>query len=158
MNIRDALRHADPAGLVVAALLTAAALIIFYDAAQLSISSPYGLGPKAIPNAIACGLLLLAAGNAAMAIRRAFPEREAIDRKAILLILGGLAALMLLIAVGAGFIVATATLFACTAAAFGRRAWLTDFAIGLALGLAIYLVFVKVLTLGLPAGPLENLL
>jgi putative tricarboxylic transport membrane protein len=158
VSVRDTLRRADPAGLTAAALLAVAACVIFYDAAQLSISSPYGLGPRAIPNVIAACLLLLAIGNAAMAIRRAFPEREPIDRKAVLLVLCGLAALMLLIAAGAGFIVAAATLFACTAAAFGRRAWLTDFAIGLTLGFAIYLVFVKVLTLGLPAGPLERLL
>jgi putative tricarboxylic transport membrane protein len=49
-------------------------------------------------------------------------------------------------------------LFAFTASAFGRKAPLTDVVIGLALGLVIYLAFDKLLTLSLPAGPIERLL
>jgi putative tricarboxylic transport membrane protein len=44
-----------------------------------------------------------------------------------------------------------------TAAAFGRRAFFIDLAIGFVLGLAVYLVFTKLLALSLPAGPLERL-
>lgn len=158
MSALAALRRADPAGLVVAALLLLTAIVIFSDAAQLSVSSHYGLGPKAVPNVIAAGLLLLAVGNLVMALRRGFPAREEADPKAVLLILGGLVALMAMIALGAGFIVATAILFACTSAALGRRAFAVDLLIGTALGLAMYLLFVKLLTLGLPQGPLERLL
>ena len=57
-----------------------------------------------------------------------------------------------------GFIAATAVLFATTSAAFGRRAFLTDLAIGIALGVAIFLMFDKLLTLSLPTGPIERLL
>lgn len=153
-----ALRRADLAGLVAAALLIAASAVIAWDASRLTISSPYGLGPEAVPNVIAAGLFLLGIGNLVMALRHGFPAREEIDPKAVLLILGGLAALMALIASGAGFIVATAVLFACTAAAFGRRAFATDFVIGLGLGAAMYLLFVKLLALSLPEGPLERLL
>ena len=153
-----ALRRADPAGLVAAALFIAASAVIAWDASRLAVSSAYGLGPQAVPNVIAAGLFLLGIGNLAMAIRRDFPPRDDADPKAILLILGGLAALMALIAAGAGFILATALLFACTSAAFGRRAFVTDLAIGLGLGALIYLVFVKLLTLTLPDGPLERLL
>lgn len=153
-----ALRRADPAGLVAAALLIAASAVIAWDTSRLTVSSAYGLGPQAVPNVIAAALFLLGIGNLVMAIRRDFPPRDDADPKAILLILGGLAALMALIAAGAGFILATAMLFACTSAAFGRRAFVTDFAIGLGLGVLIYLVFVKLLTLTLPAGPLERLL
>jgi len=156
VTIITALRRADPAGIGVAVLLFAIAAAIILDAAELSVTSTYGLGPKAVPNAIASGLLLLAFGNLAMAMRHDFPEREKIDRKAILLILGGLCALMALIALGAGFIPAIAILFACTAAAFGRRAFLLDLLIGLALGLLIHVVFVKLLTLSLPEGPFER--
>jgi len=158
VSILATLRRADPVGLVVAVLLLVAAAIIFWDTSQLTISSTYGLGPKTVPNVIATGLLLLAAGNVAIALRRDFPAREHADPTALLLILGGLVALMALIAAGGGFIAATAILFACTSAAFGRRAFLADLAIGFALGAVIYLVFVKLLTLGLPAGPLERLL
>ena len=48
-------------------------------------------------------------------------------------------------------------LFACTARGFGRRALAVDAAIGFVLGLVIFLVFAKLLTLLLPAGPLERL-
>jgi putative tricarboxylic transport membrane protein len=153
-----ALRRADPAGLVVAVLLVVTSAIIFWDASRLTIGSTYGLGPQAVPNVIAAGLFLLGIGNLVMAIRHEFPPREEASPKAILLILGGLVALMALIASGAGFILATAILFACTSAAFGRRAFVTDFGIGLMLGAVIYLLFVKLLTLGLPQGPLERLL
>ena len=49
-------------------------------------------------------------------------------------------------------------LFAATARAFGRRALATDVAIGFVTGVVIYLVFTKLLTLGLPQGPLERLI
>lgn len=153
-----ALRRADPAGLAVAGLLLVVAAAIFVDTARLDMAATYGLGPTAVPFVIASGCVLLAVGNLAMAIRRDMPEREEADPQAILLILGGLAALMALIGFGAGFIVATAVLFTCTSSAFGRRAFAVDALIGLALGAGIYLVFVKLLTLGLPEGPLERLL
>ena len=90
--------------------------------------------------------------------RRLAAAREAPIRKPILLILGGLAALIALIGLGGGFIPATAILFAATAAAFGRRAFLTDLLIGFVLGVVIFLIFDKLLTLSLPSGPLERLL
>lgn len=158
MSALSALRRADPAGLVVAALLIVSSAVILWDTARLTIGSPYGLGPQAVPNVIAAGLFLLGLGNLIMAFRHEFPPREEADPTAILLILGGLVALMALIAFGAGFILATAILFACTSAAFGRRALGADLAIGLVLGAGIYLLFVKLLTLSLPQGPLERLL
>ena len=59
---------------------------------------------------------------------------------------------------GGGFILATAILFTTTSAAFGRKALVQDFAIGLVLAVVIFLIFDKLLTLSLPAGPLERLL
>jgi putative tricarboxylic transport membrane protein len=49
-------------------------------------------------------------------------------------------------------------LFAATATAFGRRAIHIDLAIGLVLAIVVFLLFDKLLTLSLPAGPLERLL
>ena len=49
-------------------------------------------------------------------------------------------------------------LFAATAAAFGRKAVIIDLVIGAVLGIAVYLLFDKLLTLSLPAGPIERLL
>ena len=87
-----------------------------------------------------------------------FPPREDIDPQAIVLILGGLAALIAIIGLGGGFIAATTILFVDHRAAFGRRAFHIDLAIGLVLAVAIYLLFDKLLTLSLPAGPLERLI
>jgi putative tricarboxylic transport membrane protein len=111
-----------------------------------------------MPILVASGLILLALGNAMLAWRGDFPPREALDAKPLLLILGGLAALIAIIGLNGGFIAATAALFAATAAAFGRRAILSDLAIGLVLSTVVYLTFSKLLTLSLPMGPLERLL
>jgi putative tricarboxylic transport membrane protein len=151
-------RRPDPAGLVIAALLLAGAAVILWDTTTLQITSVYGVGPKAMPFVVAAGLALLSVGNLVMALRGDLPARESADPKTTLLILGGLAALIALIGLGGGFIPAIAILFATTAAAFGRRAFLADLAIGFGLGVAIFLLFDKLLTLSLPAGPLERLL
>ena len=151
-------RRFDPAGGVIAASLALIAGIILWDASKLQITSAYGVGPKMMPIVVACGLLVLAVANLVMAMRGELPPRESADPKAIILILGGLAALITIIGLGGGFIPATAILFAATAAAFGRKAFLTDLAIGFVLALVIFLIFDKLLTLSLPSGPLERLL
>jgi putative tricarboxylic transport membrane protein len=107
---------------------------------------------------VASGMAVLAFGNAFLAWRGDFPERESFDPKAIVLILGGFAALIAIIALGGGFIPATAVLFAATSTAFGRRAIVTDLLIGAGLAVAVFLLFDKLLTLSLPAGPIERLL
>jgi putative tricarboxylic transport membrane protein len=151
-------RRLDPAGLVIALILLALAGLVYWDTNRLELNAVYGIGPKAMPYVVATGLLLLALGNAVLALRGALPERETIDFGALALILGGLAALIALIAFGGGFILATAVLFAAVSTAFGRRAVLTDLLIGLGLGLATYLLFAKLLALTLPVGPLERLI
>jgi putative tricarboxylic transport membrane protein len=150
-------RKADPAGVAIAVALLLIAAAIWWDLSRLQLTSTYGVGPKAMPIVIAIGLALLGIGNFVMALRGELPKRETVDARAILLILGGLVALIAIIGLGGGFIVATAILFTTTSAAFGRRAIVTDLIIGLVLALAIFLVFDKVLTLSLPAGPLERL-
>ena len=74
--------------------------------------------------------------------------------------MSGILPLVFLIAcigLGGGFSIAIAVVFACTSRGMGRQALLVDAAIGLVLGLAIFLVFAKLLTLILPSGPLERL-
>jgi putative tricarboxylic transport membrane protein len=148
----------DLAGLAIAAALLVAAVAVLWDAGGLSLAATYGIGPKAMPYVIATGLVLLAVANAAMAWRGGFPPREDFDARAIVLILGGFAVLIAIIDFGGGFIPATAILFAATAAAFGRRAFHIDLAVGAALAVAVFLLFDKLLTLSLPAGPIERLL
>ena len=150
-------RRPDLAGLAIAAILIALAALLYWDMSSLQLNAVYGVGPKAMPIVVATGLFLLGIGNGVLAFRGGLPERESIDFGAIALILGGLAALIALIAFGGGFILATALLFAMVARAFGRRAFLMDLAIGLVLGLLTYLLFAKVLALTLPVGPLERL-
>jgi putative tricarboxylic transport membrane protein len=150
-------RRIDRAGIAIAAMLALIAAVIIWDQSRLQLTATYGLGPRAMPIVVAAGLVLLAIGNLVMGLRGELPARESADPKAILFILGGLAALIAVIGLGGGFVIATAILFAATAAAFGRRAFLTDLVIGFVLGLFIYLVFTKLLALSLPAGPLENL-
>jgi putative tricarboxylic transport membrane protein len=148
----------DHAGIAIAALLAAIAGVILFDASQLQLTSTYGVGPKMMPIVVAGGIALLAAANFVLAWRGDFPERESADAKAILLILGGLIGVIALIGLGGGAIAAIAVLFVTTSAAFGHRRLLLDIVIGLILGLVIFLLFDKLLTLSLPAGPLERLM
>ena len=150
-------RRIDPAGIVVAGLLAALALVIAWDTSSLTLTSVYGVGPKAMPYIVAVGLAILAVGNFINGMRGDMPAREEIDIQPILRVLGGLAALIAVIGFGGGFIIATALLFAMTAAAFGRKAFHIDIIIGLMLATIVYLVFSKILALTLPAGPLERL-
>ncbi|HXO69177.1 MAG TPA: tripartite tricarboxylate transporter TctB family protein, partial [Bradyrhizobium sp.] len=69
-----------------------------------------------------------------------------------------LALLIAIIGLGGGFILATTELFVTTSRAFGRRAILADLAIALVMTTMIYLAFDRLLTLSLPAGPLERLM
>jgi putative tricarboxylic transport membrane protein len=150
-------QRVDRAGIVIALALALLAAVLVWDASQLTSNTMYGMGPQAMPIVIAIGLGLLAIGNLFDALRGNLPARESADPKAVLLILGGLAALIAIIGFGGGFILATSALFVTTSAAFGRRAVLTDTAIALVLTTLIYLAFDKLLTLSLPAGPLERL-
>jgi putative tricarboxylic transport membrane protein len=151
-------RRVDPAGVIIALALLVLAAVIWWDTTTLQISSVYGVGPKAMPIVVAVGLALLSIGNIVIALRGELPDRESSDPRPISLIIAGMAAPVAAIAFGGGFILGMTVLFAATATAFGRRAVLTDLAIGFVLAVIVYLIFVKLLTLSLPEGPLERLL
>jgi len=157
-DARPTSRHIDRAGLVIAAALAVLAGVLVWDAIQLRTNTIYGMGPEAMPIVVAVGLGLLAIGNLIDALRGNLPPRESADPRAVLLILAGLALLIAIIGFGGGFILATSALFVTTSAAFGRRAILADSAIALVMSTLIYLAFDRLLTLSLPAGPLERLL
>ena len=57
-----------------------------------------------------------------------------------------------------GFILSSTLLFACVARGFGSGRWLRDGAIGLLLGLGVFLFFVRFLNVNLPAGWLRPIL
>jgi putative tricarboxylic transport membrane protein len=151
-------RRVDRAGIVIAALLAGVAAVLVWDARGLQSTTMYGMGPEAMPVVIATGLALLAIGNLVDALRGHLPARESADPVPVVLILAGLALLIGIIGFGGGFILATSALFVTTSAAFGRRAVLVDSAIALVMSTLIYLAFDRLLTLSLPAGPLERLL
>ena len=146
-----------PAVVVGLGLLALAGLMVF-DASRLTITSTYGMGPEAMPYLIAGGLALLAVGHFVLAVKSALPEREAYDPRAIMWIALGMFALIAMIGIGGGFVPAMALLFATTARAFGRTAFWIDLLIGFVLGVFLYLMFTKLLTLSLPEGPLERFL
>lgn len=148
---------ANRPALIVGVLLLIAAALVGYDASQQTITSTYGVGPTAVPYVVTAGLVILGLSHFVVAFREGLPEPEQADNKALLWIAGGLAFLIACIALGGGFTIAIAAVFACTARGMGRQAFLVDAIIGFVLGLFIYLVFAKVLTLILPSGPLERL-
>ena len=157
MNQDIATSRIDRPALVVATLLLIAAGFVGYDARSQTIVSTYGIGPTAMPYVVSIVLAVLGLCHIFVAFREGLPKPEAVDRNAILWLAGGLIGLIACIGLGGGFIIATAIVFSCTARSFGREALAIDFGIGAVLGLAIFLMFSKLLQLTLPSGPLENL-
>lgn len=121
------------------------------------------VGPKAVPFAVAGGLLLLGAGLVAQALRGGWSHEleEARDApppnpRAFALLLAGLAANLLLI-VPLGFSVAATAQYVLVAAGFGSRRFLRDAAVALVLTLAAWFLFVELLGVNIGAGVLEGL-
>jgi putative tricarboxylic transport membrane protein len=150
-------RRADKRALAVGLALFVFAALVWRDGAAQTLSATYGIGPAAMPYVVAMALAVLGLGHIVVAFRDGLHVPEHADGVAIGWIALGLVALLFCIAFGAGFILATTILFAATARAFGRRALLVDAVIGFGLGVAIHLLFSKLLTLSLPAGPIERL-
>jgi putative tricarboxylic transport membrane protein len=120
-----------------------------------------GIGPNFIPAVVAAGIILLGLWLSFEAFaggwRKRAEQTEVFQRNPFLWVSAGLFAHMALIA-WAGFVVAGTVLFACVARGFGSARWARNVALGLVLALAIYLFFVKLLNVNLPAGWLAPLL
>jgi putative tricarboxylic transport membrane protein len=120
-----------------------------------------GIGPNFIPAVVAAGIILLGLWLAFEAFTGGWRSRaesnEVFEVNPFLWVSGGLFAHMVLIG-WAGFVVAGTVLFACVARGFTRGRWARNVAVGLVLSLVIYLFFVKLLNVGLPAGWLAPLL
>ncbi|HKY06934.1 MAG TPA: tripartite tricarboxylate transporter TctB family protein, partial [Candidatus Binatia bacterium] len=122
---------------------------------------------NAAPAVIAGGLILLGLWLAYEAFsggwRNATPDdpaargEHAFHAGAFIWVSVGLFAQMLLIHT-AGFVIAQAVLFAGVARGFGSAKTPRDLAIGLVLGLGVFLFFVKFLNVNLPAGWLRSIL
>jgi putative tricarboxylic transport membrane protein len=126
-----------------------------------------GIGPNFIPAVVGAGIILLGSWLAYEAFtggwRNAAPDEpaargeHAFNAAGFAWISAGLFAHMALIG-WAGFVIAGVVLFACVARGFGSARPARDVAIGLVLSLGVFLFFVKLLNVNLPAGWLKPLL
>jgi putative tricarboxylic transport membrane protein len=149
----------DRVPLIVGLCLLAIAAVVFWDASNINQPNVYGMGPRAVPQLVGGFVAILGIAHLIVALRGGFNvEAGDIDWAAIGWILAGLVILIASIPLKIGFIIAMTALFACTARAFGRRGFVADIAIGFVTATVIYLVFTRLLTLGLPKGPLETLI
>lgn len=139
-------------------LLLAVAALTAWDASTMRIKANFGIGADAASYLVAGLCVVLAIGHFVGAVWGTAVVDDAVDYRAVGWIGVALASLIGTIALGGGFIPASTLLFAFTARAFGRRAFLVDVLIGAVLALLVYLLFHGLLTLALPAGPLERLI
>jgi putative tricarboxylic transport membrane protein len=120
-----------------------------------------GIGPNFIPAVVGAGIILLGVWLSIQAFstgwRDAPEHQEVFEKNPFLWVTAGLFAHMALIG-WAGFVIAGTVLFTCVARGFGSRRLIRDLAIALVFTLAIYLFFVKLLNVGLPAGWLAPIL
>lgn len=126
-----------------------------------------GVGPNFIPGVVAAGIVALGLWLAGEAFSGGWRDRPAEDAgeqgahafhaPGFLWVSAGLFVHMAVIG-KAGFVIAGVALFACIARGFGSRRIARDLAIGLTLSIGVYLFFVKLLNVGLPAGWLAPLL
>jgi putative tricarboxylic transport membrane protein len=114
-----------------------------------------GIGPNFIPAVVAAGIILLGVWLSIEAFtggwRKAQDSAERFHASPFLWVSAGLGAHMVLIG-WAGFVIAGTVLFACVARGFGSHRPARDVAVGLILTIGIYLFFVKLLNVNLPAG------
>ncbi|MFN0159729.1 MAG: tripartite tricarboxylate transporter TctB family protein [Burkholderiales bacterium] len=126
-----------------------------------------GIGPNFVPAVVSGGLLVLGLWLLFEALsggwRQAVPDdpeargEHAFHAAGFGWVSAGLFAHMALIG-HAGFVIAGMALFAGVARGFGSRRIARDLALGLVISLAVFLFFVKLLNVNLPAGWLLPLL
>lgn len=125
------------------------------------------IGPNFMPKFVAGGLVVMGVWLLAEVFtggwRDAVPDdpaargEHAFSWPAFAWVSAGLFAQMALIHSG-GFVVAAMVLYACVARGFGSARFVRDLAIGVVLGLCVFLFFVRFLNVNLPAGWLRPVL
>lgn len=151
-------RRPDGAAFVVAGLLAALGALLIWQGRSIPDKGGYaGIGSGDIPQFIGYGLLALAVAHVVQGLRRGTTGRMHLQIIPVLWIVAGLA-LQLVLLQPLGFSIASGLLFACTAAAFGKRRLVLTVPVGIALALGIYGVFDQLLKLNLPAGFAETLI
>jgi putative tricarboxylic transport membrane protein len=151
-------RRPDGAAFIIAALLAVLGTVLIWQGLGIPDKGGYaGVGSGDMPVFIGICLLLLAATHVWKGLRQeaaSIPRQQPVP---ILFIIGGLA-LQLLLLHPLGFSIASGLLFACTAAAFGKRNFALTIPIGVSFALVVYGVFDQLLKLNLPAGFPETLI
>ncbi len=163
------LRRARPdlGRLLLALAVVAFGAAVVWQTTQIRVTPAYAkVGPRVIPYIVGTGLVLVGAWLAYEALtgRAATSSTDSEDADPTLptdwrtvgLLALALIAYLLLIE-PAGFIIASAVLFAWAAIAMGSRRYARDIVIGILLATALYLLFNRGLGLSLPAGILEGI-
>lgn len=151
-------RRPNGAAFIIAAGLAALGGLLVWQGRGIPDKGGYGgIGSGDIPQIIGWALLALAVAHIITGLRKggmARPHQEFIP---VLWIVGGLA-LQLILLKPVGFSIASSILFACTAAAFGKRNLALTLPIGIIFTLVVYGIFDLLLQLNLPAELPETLL
>lgn len=149
----------DLAGLAIAFGLFALAAIIWWDASGYPVRRSYAqFGPEIFPYIVAAGLAGFAILTVRLALLAQFPEREPLNWPPVIWVAGAVAAEIVLLRVGAGFILASGTLFGFAARGMGRKpVWFTIL-VGVVVSGLLYILFRYGLGLSLRAGPPERLI
>lgn len=151
-----------------AALLAGSGVLVIVDALTMSTDFTHRgpVGPKAVPLVVGVLLLVVAVVLAIDVLRGGKGEAEAgedidldspLEWRTVLLLVGVFVANIVLIDV-VGFPIAGALLFWGAAFALGSRHWVRDPVVAIGLALVTYVVFVQMLGVALPGGPLEGLI
>ena len=149
----------DMAGLAIAVGLFALAILIWWDASSYPVRRSYAqFGPEIFPYLVAAGLAGFAFLTVRLALLAEFPERPEMNWPPVAWIVGAIVAEITLLSVGAGFILASGSLFGLSARGMGRRpVWFTII-VGVCISALLYVLFRHGLGLSLRAGPLERLI
>ncbi len=151
-------RRPDGAAFIIAGLLGAMGAVLIWQGLGIPDKGGYaGVGSGDMPVFIGICLLALAATHVYKGLRHGatgIPRQQPLP---VMLIVGGLL-LQLILLKPLGFSVASGILFACTAAAFGKRNFALTLPIGIGFAFLVYGVFDRLLQLNLPGGLLETLI
>lgn len=151
-------RRPDGAAFIVAGLLAVLGGVLIWQGRAIPDKGGYaGIGSGDLPVFVGLGLLSLALAHIYKGLRHGpagIPRQQPLP---VMLLCGGLL-LQLVLLNPLGFSIASGLLFACTAAAFGKRNLLVTLPVGFVFAFVVYGVFDQLLKLNLPAGLPETLI
>ncbi len=151
-------RRPNGAAFIIAAVLAGLGTLLIWQGLSIPDKGGYaGIGSGDLPVFLGVCLWLLAIGHVWGGVRHAAAEIPRQETMPLLFIVAGLA-LQLVLLHPLGFSISSGLLFACTAAAFGKRNFAISLPVGIAFALAVYGVFDQLLKLNLPAGFPETLI